>query len=723
MAATEQVMILLRAKDEASHIIDGVGGKLNGLAGIAQSAVMAAGAAAVAAVAGITTAIGVGVNKAMDMEQQLADIASVMNITAAEAAPLKELISQLGVDPNLKVSANEAADAIQMLARNGLSMTEILDGAAHSTVLLANATNADFAVAADIATDVMALFNIQAADMSTAVNGITSVTTSSKFAIDDYRLALAQGGGVAAAAGVTFADFNTTIAAISPYFASGSDAGTSFKVMIQRLIPTSKDAEAAMKDLGLMTAEGANQFFNADGSMRSMAEIAGLLQGALGNLTEEQKNAALSTIFGTDAMRAAVGLAEVGSEQFDALAASMAAIDAEAMAATRMDTLSGALEILQGIIDGVLMQIGDQFLPVLRNLATWAITFADQHGAAIVAWFGQLAQWINQVAPLVSSWAQVTIQAIGEVLNWLRGGPEQFTQLRAIWGQVTQIISGVIMETINYVRSHWSDWVAVLLSWGELFGSWATNLWNIYLWPGLREVWQNMRTWLDENGNGIGTATERWTGAFADMVRTIRQGWSMAWPEIANIVADAAGNMSEDLTRLLNALNKIFGWFSGGEGSAAASSWSEFFTNLVAVASVPLAGLVHVIANIVEMVAMLGDLFGALRDADWGNAGDIARQIAATFGDTVWTALSIPGGIWDAIQGRAAGGPVDAGKPYFVGEQGMELFVPDSNGTIIPNNQTSNIVNNNYNLSVVGNGDNGGDAMAALRLASALYGA
>jgi hypothetical protein len=279
------------------------------------------------------------------------------------------------------------------------------------------------------------------------------------------------------------------------------------------------------------------------------------------------------------------------------------------------------------------------------------------------------------------------------------------------------------METINYVRSHWSDWVAVLLSWGELFGSWATNLWNIYLWPGLREVWQNMRTWLDENGNGIGTATERWTGAFADMVRTIRQGWSMAWPEIANIVADAAGNMSEDLTRLLNALNKIFGWFSGGEGSAAASSWSEFFTNLVAVASVPLAGLVHVIANIVEMVAMLGDLFGALRDADWGNAGDIARQIAATFGDTVWTALSIPGGIWDAIQGRAAGGPVDAGKPYFVGEQGMELFVPDSNGTIIPNNQTSNIVNNNYNLSVVGNGDNGGDAMAALRLASALYGA
>ena len=723
MAATDQIMIVLKAKDEASGIIDGVGGRLHGLAGIAQGAVMAAGAAAVAAVAGITTAIGVGVGKAMDMEQQLADIASVMNITAQEAAPLKDLITQLGIDPNLKVDAVQAADAIEMLARNGLSMTEILDGAARSTVLLANATNADFAVAADIATDVMALFNIDAANMAEAVNGITSVTTASKFAIDDYRLALAQGGGVAAAAGVDFADFNATIAAISPYFASGSDAGTSFKVMLQRMIPQSKDAEAAMRDLGLITEEGVNQFFNADGSMRSMSEIAGLLQGALSGLTEEQKNAALSTIFGTDAMRAAVGLAEVGKEQFDALSASMAGVDAAAMAATRMDTLSGALEVLQGIIDGVLLQIGDEFLPVLRSLATWAIAFAEQQGPGIIAWFGQLAQWINQTTPIVVEWAQRIIWAVGEVLNWLGGGQEQFANLRAIWGQVTTIISGVITETVNYVRAHWQDWVQVLMQWGELFASWATNLWNIYLWPGLRDTWANMRLWLDANGNGLGTALEGWALSFAEMTATIHEGWRIAWPEIGNIVSRTAGEMGEDLARLLDALNKIFGWFSGGEGSAAASSWAEFFTKLIDVASVPLAGLVHVIANIVEMVAMLGDLFGALKEADWGNAGDIARQIAATFGDTVWTALSVPGGIWDAIQGRAAGGSVEAGTPYFVGEQGMELFVPDSNGTIIPHSQVSSTINNSYNVSIAGGSNNGDNVLSALRLASALYGA
>ena len=35
---------------------------------------------------------------------------------------------------------------------------------------------------------------------------------------------------------------------------------------------------------------------------------------------------------------------------------------------------------------------------------------------------------------------------------------------------------------------------------------------------------------------------------------------------------------------------------------------------------------------------------------------------------------------------KAKGGPVKAGNPYIVGEEGPELFVPGATGTIIPNN-------------------------------------
>lgn len=44
---------------------------------------------------------------------------------------------------------------------------------------------------------------------------------------------------------------------------------------------------------------------------------------------------------------------------------------------------------------------------------------------------------------------------------------------------------------------------------------------------------------------------------------------------------------------------------------------------------------------------------------------------------------------------RAAGGPVDAGMPYMVGERGPELFIPSSSGSISPNGGVS-VVNHIY---------------------------
>jgi len=48
-------------------------------------------------------------------------------------------------------------------------------------------------------------------------------------------------------------------------------------------------------------------------------------------------------------------------------------------------------------------------------------------------------------------------------------------------------------------------------------------------------------------------------------------------------------------------------------------------------------------------------------------------------------------------RGRASGGPVMAGEPYIVGEKGPEVVVPSQNGTVIPNNQASQMFDFDYN--------------------------
>ncbi len=456
---------------------DTMGNKVLGAATTLSKTFVVAAAAATAAIGAFVVG---GISSAADLESQMGGIASIMGETKEAVGPLKDLILDLGLDPNLKVSATEAADAIEKLASNGLTMTQIMDGAAKSTVLLANSTGADFDTAAGIATDTMALFNIKAEDMMTAVNGITGVTVASKFGINDYRLALAQAGGVAAATGVSFEDFNTSITGMSNYFASGSDAGTSFKTMLLRLVPSTDAASEMMNKLGLVTFQSeqamklleangikplgssagdltgqlynlwasqnataaasddgikkfnewkqetglvTNAFYDANGSMRDMSEISVLLNGALGDLSEEEKSKALNTMFGTDAMRAAVGIAEQGEvaytdqataakelgvsfeslngvidggiTKFEALQIQIGKTDAVESAKLRMDNFKGSMEILQGVIDTVALQIGFAFLPMLKAMADNVASFISDHAAGMVQFFEDLAAGIE----------------------------------------------------------------------------------------------------------------------------------------------------------------------------------------------------------------------------------------------------------------------------------------------------------------------------------------
>lgn len=79
----------------------------------------------------------------------------------------------------------------------------------------------------------------------------------------------------------------------------------------------------------------------------------------------------------------------------------------------------------------------------------------------------------------------------------------------------------------------------------------------------------------------------------------------------------------------------------------------------------------------------------------WEWAGKVASKTGSFIGNA---ASSVGNAIMSVLPGRASGGPVTAGMPYVVGEQGPELFVPRSSGNILPNGS-------GINVSVVVNGD------------------
>ena len=94
------------------------------------------------------------------------------------------------------------------------------------------------------------------------------------------------------------------------------------------------------------------------------------------------------------------------------------------------------------------------------------------------------------------------------------------------------------------------------------------------------------------------------------------------------------------------------------EGESALDSFKNFFKETVK----------EVIAEAIRLTivrALINSIFGAFGfDVTFGASSDIA-----------------------SVKKRASGGPVMNNKPYIVGENGPELFVPNNNGSIIPNNR------------------------------------
>ena len=286
-------------------------------------------------VAGVAAAVKAGAN----FEASMIKVGISTKATASEMAALETSARQIGKATTF--SASEAADAMDMLAKTGLGVSDILGGAAKAAVDLAAATGSQLEPASAAISDSMQQFKLTASQLPTVVNQITGAVNESKLSFEDFQAASGQAGGVAATLGVSFRDFNAVLAGTSSLFSSGSDAGTSFKTFLTTLTPKSNEAAAAIKAYGL-------SFFDANGNLKSMAAIAEELRTKLGGLSDEAKNQVLKDIFGTDAMRTAIGLMEQGAAGLENIQSKLDATDAAEQAAKRMEGFNGQLKQLGG---------------------------------------------------------------------------------------------------------------------------------------------------------------------------------------------------------------------------------------------------------------------------------------------------------------------------------------------------------------------------------------
>ena len=434
--SAQEVKILLTAQNQASAALKAVEADLNRLGNSAKSAgpswlsmasAVSVGTTAATAFMGVARGLtGIFTSAAAssaDFGQSMADIRSLVPTADFDrfGGQVQQLALKLGKDYPL--SAAEAGKAMTLMAQKGISVEQMLNGGAEAVVKLSSATGADLVTSAGIAANALDTFNVAAEDMGSVTNLMVGAMTRGGVSATDYGFAMAASGAVIKLAGGDVEDFSIAVAAMAKAGIEGSDAGTSLKSMYMNLQPTTKAAIATARELGIITKDGSNQFFDAAGNVKSYEQISAVLAESLKGLTKEQQLMKLETIFGSDAIRAAAVAAKLGAGEYGNLGEQIRNVDAGDVAAKRMDSLKGAITQFTGSAETASLMLMGGLTPALKEIIDWATeginaampnleAFGATIGTAFSAGVATAKDWFRQ---LVDAWNTVKDAFAG---NW-----------------------------------------------------------------------------------------------------------------------------------------------------------------------------------------------------------------------------------------------------------------------------------------------------------------
>ena len=332
-----------------------------------KTSLLTTGLAAAGMAAG---ALGVAAIKtAADFDASMSGVQSVTRASAAEMDLLRQAAIDAGADTIY--SASEAAAGITELGKAGLSTSDILSGGLNGALDLAASEGIEVGEAAELMATALTQFGLSGDRATDVADALAAGAGSASGSARDLGFALSQAGTMAHTYGISMEE---TVGALSAFASAGmigSDAGTSLRSMLQHLGNPTDEAKTLMDELGISV-------YDSSGHFVSLANLAGQLQTQMGGLSEEERNAAMATIFGSDAVRAATQLYNQGADGVEKWTETVSQSGyAAEMASTRTDNLQGDLEQLSGSFETLLINLGEGGQGPLRSLVQTLDTLVD----------------------------------------------------------------------------------------------------------------------------------------------------------------------------------------------------------------------------------------------------------------------------------------------------------------------------------------------------------
>lgn len=349
--------ITIKLKDKTISGLDKINNALTSPLGI-----LGVGAGAV----GIGGLITNSAQKSMDFTAEISNIKALTGMQGAEIEAVRQRALDLG--KSTKYSALEAAQGMTELLKAGVDTKYVLGEASQAALDLAAAGDLSLTEAAEVMSTAMNVFGTK--DATHVADLLAGAANASATDVHEMKYAFSQVAADAHGVGMSIDDVNVALATFAQYGQKGEKAGTGLRNMLNNLQPHTKPATETFSKFNFLDSNGNSVFYTAEGKLKSMAEIADIMQKNLGKLNPAELDMALYDMFGVEGKGLAKVIMEQGAKAFIAMEKEMKKFTASSVALEKLNNAKGDIEQLRGAFETFQIEALAPLEPAIRVVAT-----------------------------------------------------------------------------------------------------------------------------------------------------------------------------------------------------------------------------------------------------------------------------------------------------------------------------------------------------------------
>lgn len=531
--------------------------------------------------------LGVGaVKTAADFEAGMSKVEALSGSTAEEMKMLESVAREMG--STTVYSSSEAAEALSYMSLAGWDANQMAAGL-EPTLKLAGAAGMDLAQASDIVTDTLSMFGMSAEEATVLTDSLAYAQANSNTSVEQLGEALKYCGASANAMGYDIQDTTALLGVLADSGLKGSVAGTTLNAVF-------RDMKGAIKDGSIELAGHKIAIDDGTGSYRDMEDILDDVISATAEMSDIERDAALSSIFGTEALKGMNIMLETGTDRLGEFEDGIRGSDGAAneMYDTMQNNLNGALSNLSSAFEGMLITIGNALLPTMQaivdKITSWCTWFntLDSGTQLIIIGVGSfiailgalliiIGQLIIACGAIVGAFSGITIAglslggafsflmtsilpviaifaaviAVGYLLveNWdwiCAKGSE-------LWGNFTSWFTSCIEKTVDDFKQNWEESCQAVANWWEWVKATGSNIWEAItsiikakheaIKLNIQTVWQFISNFFNTVLNVIKSIVQSVFDGIKAIVSSIMQGISNQINLILNTIKTIFSNV------------------------------------------------------------------------------------------------------------------------------------------------------------------------------------